>query len=325
MERKPKILIVGSLVMDQIAITKEVPQEGHRVFGEEFVKTPGGKGANQAVQAARLGADVTIIGTVGRDATGKELLQACQQEGVDTSRMLYDEDGASGCAVIILEKIPGERTRNRILVISGSNMKIRPKEIEFLKDEIGQYDMVMLQNEIPLEVNETAARYAYEQGVPVMLKPAPVIRRLSKDFISHLTYIAPNEQEIRAMTGVIINRKRGVFNFEEAKVASAIMRGKGYANILTTLGESGALLDAPDKTIYKRAAPGIEVVDPTAGGDSFVAAFCTRVCKGDSRGQALIFANYTAAITISRMGVMDSLPTTEEVMELMKANGRSCM
>ncbi|HJC50854.1 MAG TPA: ribokinase [Candidatus Anaerostipes avistercoris] len=323
MERKPKILVIGSLVMDQIVITKEIPQEGRRVFAEDFVKTPGGKGANQAVQAARLGADVTLIGKVGRDINGEELLQACQEEGVDTSKMLYDEDGASGCAVIILEKVPGERRRNRIFVISGSNMKIRPEEVEFLKEDISRYDMVMLQNEIPLEVNETAVRFACEKGVPVMLKPAPVIRRLPREFIRHLTYIAPNEQELRAMTGVIINRKRGIFNYEEAKVASAIMRSKGYANILTTLGESGALLDATDKTIYKKAAPNTEVVDPTAGSDSFLGAFCTRICMGDSRGQALTFANYAAAITISRMGVLSSLPTTEEVVKLLEANGRS--
>ena len=323
MEKKPKILVIGSLVMDQIVVVKEVPQEGQRVFAKAFVKAPGGKGANQAVQAAKLGAEVTIIGKVGHDANGKELVRACRREGIDTSKILYDKTGMqSGCAVILLEAAPGKKNKNRVMVISGSNMTIRPKEIAFLKEEIAQYDMVLLQNEIPMEINEIAAKYAYDKGVPVMMKPAPVIRRLSKDFIKHLTYIAPNEQEIRAMTGVRINRSRSIFNLEEAKVASAIMRGRGYANILTTLGESGALLDAPDRKVYKKAAPNVKVVDPTAAGDSFVAAFCTRICMGDSRGKALTFANYAAALTLSKLGVMSSLPTTAEVEKYMEANGK---
>ena len=318
MGKRPKILVVGSFVMDQIVTTRVFPQEGETVLGKTFHKAPGGKGANQAVQMARLGADVTMIGKLGKDSNGEELLDVCKKAGIDTGKVLFDETEASGCAMIILELIPGGSTRNRIIVIPGSNMTIKPEEIAFLEDEIEQYDLVLLQHEIPMEVNEKVASYAHAKGVPVMLNPAPAAQ-LSKEFIANLTYISPNEHEAAAMTGIKIHRDKGVFNLEEAKVAALVLRGFGVDNVVITLGESGVLMDTPQGMIYKPSVPDVNVVDPTAAGDSFVGAFCTRICMGDSFGEALTFANHTAALTVSKMGAMPSLPHLDEVEEYIRS------
>ena len=130
------------------------PGEGETVLGKTFHKAPGGKGANQAVQAARLGADVTMVGKLGRDTNGEELLKACREAGIHTEHVIYDEKLASGCAVIILEEKEGESAKNRILVIPGTNMSMEKAELEFMEDLIKEYDLLMLQLEIPMEVNE---------------------------------------------------------------------------------------------------------------------------------------------------------------------------
>lgn len=320
MKKKPKMLVVGSLIMDQTATTRVFPRDGQTVLGKEYSQAPGGKGANQAVQMARLGIKVSLIGKVGRDTDGEKLLCACAEAGVDTSMVLQTEEEPTGRSMIILEMVPGENTKNRILVVPGANMAIRPEEIKFLKETIQEYDMVLLQNEIPMEINEIVAAYAFEKGVPVMLNPAPAAQ-LSKEFISHLTYISPNEQETEDMTGIECHMSNGEFHLEKAKVAATILKGYGIKNVLLTLSEAGALLDTPDGRIYKPAAKHVKIVDPTAAGDAFVGAFCTRICMGDSLGKALEYANDTAALAVTKMGAMPSLPTLEEVQIYLETRG----
>lgn len=313
---KPKILVVGSFVMDQIATTEVFPNEGQTVLGKSFAKAPGGKGANQAVQAARLGADVTMVGKLGHDSNGEELKSTCQAAGINTDYILYDDECPSGCAVIVLETKPGEQTKNRIIVLSGSNMTIKPSEVEFLKDKIAEYDMVILQLEIPMEINEIVAEYAYNAGVPVMLNSAPSAP-LSDGLLSHLTYISPNEHEIADLTGIKIDHEGKDIDLDQVKAACKALRDKGVKNVLVTLGESGAALDNEAGFFMAPCATGVMAVDPTAAGDSFVGAFCTGVCCGWGWEEILTFANHTAAITVSNMGAMPSLPVLEKVEEYM--------
>lgn len=317
MDRRPKILVLGSFVMDQIATTEIVPREGQTVLGKAFHKAPGGKGANQAVQAARLGAKVTMVGKLGRDANGEEMLRVCKTAGIDVSRVLYDEGTASGCAVIILQEKPGEATQNRILVIPGTNMNIKPEEIEFLKEEIGGYDMLVLQNEIPMEINLQAAKYAYEAGVPVMLNPAPSAS-IPEELYGYLTYISPNESELEDMTGVTIAHVGNTVDLETVRHAAEIVRDRGAKNVLVTLGSAGALLLNDTGEYYSPCAENVNVVDPTAAGDSFIGAFCVGLCRGWDWEKILSFANCTAAVTVSKMGAMPSLPTLEQVMEIQR-------
>lgn len=316
----PRILVVGSFVMDQIVSTEIFPHEGQTVLGTTFSKAPGGKGANQAVQAARLGADVTMIGKLGRDTNAKEMLEVCSRAGIDTSYTLFDEKLASGCSVIILEEAPGQSTKNRIIVIPGSNMSITPDDIGFLKDGIGSYDLVMLQLEIPMVINEQVAAYAHDMGIPVMLNSAPSAP-LSDTLLSHVTFISPNEHEAEDMTGIHISGGVSGIDLEKAREAAEILRSRGVNSVLITLGAAGAVL-LNDKEF--RVAPGVadvQAVDPTAAGDSFVGAFCCGVCCGWNTEEALLFANHTAALTISGMGAMPSLPDLSAVERFMAEKG----
>ncbi len=315
---KPKILVVGSFVMDQIATTEIFPREGQTVLGGTFSKAPGGKGANQAVQMARLGADVTMVGKLGHDSNGEEMIRTCKEAGICTDYILYDEKLPSGCSVIILEEAPGKQTVNRIIVLSGSNMSITPEDVAFLKEQVAQYDLVVLQLEIPMEINELVAQYAYEKGVPVMLNSAPSAP-LSDELLSHLTYISPNEHEAYDMVGIKISHSGREVNMEEAKAATEALKAKGVKNVLITLGEAGAVLDTEkDGFYYSPCVEGIMAVDPTAAGDSFVGALSVGLCCGWGYEETLRFANHTAGLTVSAMGAMPSLPTLEKVEAFMK-------
>lgn len=316
--KKRRILVVGSFVMDQIAETSVFPREGQTVLGNAFHKAPGGKGANQAVQMARLGADVTMIGKLGHDANGQEMLRVCKDAGIDVSHVLYDDERASGCAVIVLEKGEDGNARNRIIVIPGSNMSIQAEEVAFLKDAVATFDMVVLQLEIPMEINRLVARYAFEKGVPVMLNSAPSAP-LDDDLLRCLSYISPNEHEAEDLTGVHIRHDENGFSLEDAELAARKLHEKGVEHVLITMGSAGALLYDGSDCIHAPCAAGIRAVDPTAAGDSFVGAFCVGVCCGWSWDEILTFANHAAGITVSGLGAMPSLPTLDRVEKLLLA------
>lgn len=279
MSNKPNILVVGSFVMDQIVNTGIFPREGQTVIGNAFRKAPGGKGANQAVQIARLGANVTMVGKLGHDANGQELILECQKAGVCTEHVAFDDSVASGCAVIILEETQSGSAYNRIIVIPGTNMRITLDDVAFLKDSICQYDLVILQLEIPMEVNEYVAKLAYENNIPVMLNPAPSAP-LSAEFLSHLTYLSPNEHEAADLTGVPIAHNGSVANFDDVSQAAKVLLGRGIKNVLITLGSAGAALFNADGTFYRKGIENVVAVDPTAAGDSFIGAFC---CGADRK------------------------------------------
>ncbi len=322
MNRKPKILVVGSFVMDQIVNTEIFPREGQTILGKSFRKAPGGKGANQAVQVARLGADVTMFGKLGHDGNGKELIAACKEAGINIEHIVYDDVLASGCAVIILEDHPGQSTQNRIIVIPGSNMAINPEDVAFLKEGIAAYDLVMLQLEIPIEINELVAQYAFEKGVPVMLNSAPSTK-LSDKFLACLSYISPNKHEVEDLTGIHIEQDGRDANMDAVKEAAKFLNDKGVKNVLITLGSAGAALLTEDGFHYSHCVNDIVAVDPTAAGDSFVGTFCTGICSGWSWDDCLVFANHAAALTVSTIGAMPSLPTLEQVEAFLQKRGVS--
>lgn len=317
MQIKPKILVVGSFVMDLIVSTEKFPNSGETVLGTNFQTAPGGKGANQAVQAARLGVDVTMVGKVGNDDFGKSLINSCRESGINTDFVAADSTVSSAIGNVQLE-IGKEETKNRIIVVSGANMTITPEDVTFLKDTISQYNMVILQLEIPMEINEIVAKYAFDKGVPVMLNSAPSAP-LSEKLLSCLTYISPNEHEAADLTGIQIRKDGNTVNQDDAKAVVNALLAKGVKNVIITLGNAGVVLANANKFILAPCVEVAEVKDPTAAGDSFVGAFTTAVCAGLDHSQALDFANYTASITVSRMGAQPSLPKIAEVVELMKS------
>ena len=316
MQRKPRIFVVGSFVMDVIATTERVPPSGQTVYGKEFHMAPGGKGANQALQCARLGADVTMMGCVGDDLFGEMLLETPRAAGVDISRVVVHKGVTSGVGHVTLE-ITEHTAQNRIVVIPGANRTLTVDEVAWVKDEIGTYDMVLLQLEVPLEVNRAVARWAKEAGVPVMLNPAPATE-LDDELLSLVTYLTPNEQEASMETHLPLGTdEQGLKKDDLQKIAAALW-SKGVENVIITLGGSGSAVVGADSIRYIPCVRMPHVADPTAAGDSFVGALSVGLSVGLTQEQALAFASHTAAITVSRMGAMPSLPTLEEILTLMR-------
>ena len=316
MQRKPRIFVVGSFVMDVIATTERIPPSGQTVYGKEFHMAPGGKGANQALQCARLGADVTMMGCVGDDLFGEMLLETPRAAGVDISRVVVHKGVTSGVGHVTLE-VTEHTAQNRIVVIPGANRTLTVDEVAWVKDEISTYDMVLLQLEVPLEVNLAVARWAKEAGVPVMLNPAPATE-LDDELLSLVTYLTPNEQEASMETHLPLGTdERGLKKDDLQKIAAALW-SKGVENVIITLGGSGSAVVGADSIRYIPCVRMPHVADPTAAGDSFVGALSVGLSAGLTQEQALAFASHTAAITVSRMGAMPSLPTLEEVLALMR-------
>lgn len=319
MLKKPKILVVGSLMMDLIASTRRAPNSGETVIGLKFTTAPGGKGANQAVQCARLGAQVSMVGQVGRDAFGEMVTAAARAAGVDVSRVREDPDEATGVAHILLE-VTEQGVQNRITVCPGANFTLTAGALSWLRGEIGRYDMLMLQFELPMEVVETAAQWAHEAGVPVMVNPAPAAP-ISPELLACATYLSPNEHEAAELAGHVLRVGEHGVHRGDLEAVSARLRDKGVENLIVTLGEHGSFAAGRDGTYETPCVKMPHVADPTAAGDSFVAAFCTGLCAGLPHAAALAFASHAAAITVSRAGAMPSLPTVDEVQNLLHARG----
>ena len=328
--KRPKILVVGSLNMDLTASAKRVPNPGETVIGMKFQTAPGGKGLNQAVQCARLGAEVTMAGKVGKDDFGKALLAVAQESGVDVSRVLTDENESTGVAMIQLE-VSETGTQNRITVCPGSNFTITAEELSWLRESnftitaeelswlregIASYDMVIMQFELPMPVVETVARWAHDAGVPVMINPAPAAP-MSDDLLECASFLSPNEHEAALLAGHEINVENGI-NFDDVAVVAKAFHDRGVRNLIITMGGNGSVIAGQDGIHHTPCVKMPHVADPTAAGDSFVAAFCTALSAGLPQAQALDFASHTAAITVSRMGAINSLPTLDEVQALMR-------
>lgn len=318
MNRNPKILVVGSLMMDLISTTTKVPNEGETVTGMSFSTASGGKGANQAVQAALLGADVTMVGKVGDDAFGTKMIASLKEAGVNVDHVIKDKDVASGVGNITLEVKEGQKTKNRILILPGANMSMNIEDIKFLKESISEYDMVILQHEIPIEINEAIVNYAYDKNVPVMLNSAPS-RVVSDDVLRKITYISPNEYEAADLTGLKIKVTADGVDLDTVKAAANSLMEKGVKNVIITLGSNGVVFTNKDNFIYQPCIDVVRVVDPTAAGDSFVGAFCTGISGGMSEKDAIKYASYAATITVSRLGAQPSLPNQKEVIDLMNS------
>ena len=316
MQRRPRIFVLGSFVMDLIATTERIPRSAQTVYGKSFHMAPGGKGANQALQCARLGADVTMMGCVGDDLFGEKLLETPRAAGVDVSHVVVRPGITSGVGHVTLE-VTEHTAQNRIIVIPGANRTLTVEEVAWVKDEIGTYDMVLLQLEVPLEVNLAVARWAREAGVPVMLNPAPAAE-LDDELLSLVTYLTPNEQEASVETGLPLAADENGPSRDDLQKIAAALWAKGVENVIITLGGAGSAVVGDDSIRYIPCVHMDHVADPTAAGDSFVGALSVGLTVGLSQDQALAFASHTAAITVSRMGAMPSLPTLAEVIALLK-------
>lgn len=207
-------------------------------------------------------------------------------------------------------------TQNRITVCPGANFAITIKDVSWIKDEIQDYDMVILQFELPMPVVEAVAQWAYDASVPVMINPAPAAP-ISDELLQCTTYLSPNEHEAAILANHPIHTENGIC-FEDVEAVATVFRARGVKNLIITMGENGAIVAGQDGLHHTPCVKMPLVIDPTAAGDSFVGAFCTGVSAGLPQEQALAFASHAAAITVSRMGAITSLPSLDDVQALMQ-------
>jgi ribokinase len=293
-----KLLVVGSLNMDLVVNVARPPQIGETILGGKFTTIPGGKGANQAVAAARMGSAVTMIGCVGRDGFGDELLASAAKDGIDIQYVNVDDREATGIALITVDAVG----RNTIVVASGANLALTPRDLNTAKQAFVNADVLVAQLESPLETVSEAIALAVAHNLRVVLNPAPA-RLLSAELLSKVDYFIPNEREAMQVVGA-----------ETLDSAINQLLGMGVRNLIITLGEEGVLLVTTDGR-RQISAYDVQAVDTVAAGDAFVGAFATGLAEGMGVEQAVQLGNVAAAISVTRYGAQPSLPMRKEVNE----------
>lgn len=308
MMSKPKVAVIGSLNMDIVVETQHLPQKGETLLGDRIRLIPGGKGANQAVAAARLGAATSMIGAVGTDAFGGELLAALNREGVDTGGVKRLRGASSGVASICVAE--GD---NSIIVVPGANDRVTPADIDLHLDKLKQADIVLLQLEIPVETVLHAARTAKSLGKKVILNPAPA-RELPQELYSCIDFITPNRTELGRYAGMEPAADR-VPPGDFLGPAMRRLMALGAAQVVTTLGAAGSayLDEAGEVRIVEGNA--VPVVDTTGAGDCFNAALATALAEGQDLEGAVRFASLASALAVTKFGAQAGMPTADEVRQ----------
>jgi len=297
-----KILVIGSLNMDMVIPVKELPRKGETILGGSPDYIPGGKGANQACAAGKLGGTVAMLGKVGRDEMGRALKENLAAAGVDVSHVEETPDAPTGMAVIYVSGTGS----NSIVVVPGANGLCDAAYVEANEKLIAEHDIIVLQLEIPRDAVFCAIRLAKKHRRLVVLDPAPAPDSLPEEVIAGLDYFTPNETELARIAGLPVG------NVEEAVAAGKKLVGEGVGTVLATLGEAGALLVTADRA---EVIPSLRVkaVDTTAAGDTFNGAFVTALAEGRPEAEAIAFGNRAAAISVTRKGAQTSIPTRAEV------------
>jgi ribokinase len=291
-----KILVIGSSNTDMVIKTDKLPAPGETILGGIFLMNPGGKGANQAVAAARLGGKVTFITKRGNDLFGNQTVGLLMREGIDTQYVVKDTELPSGVALITVDST-GE---NIIVVAPGSNGNLLQDDIPTKIFETGKFEILLLQLEIPISTVEYSAVTASENGIKVILNPAPA-RKLSDNLLKHTWLITPNETEVEILTGITVH------DISTAENAASSLQKKGVKNIIIMMGAAGAYIKSES---FTGMVPGVKVkaVDTTAAGDVFNGALAVALAEGKDMEEAVAFANKAASISITRMGAQASAP-----------------
>ena len=298
------IVVLGSLNMDLVVRSPRLPAAGETILGGPFQTFPGGKGANQAVAIARLEAPVTMIGRVGADAFGNELLQAAAKDGVDVQAIIRDPQAATGVALITVDAAG----QNTIVVASGANMNVSPADVEQHAGLIERASLLVMQLECPLDAVQSAARLAHQAGVRVVLNPAPA-RELPAELLASIDLLAPNQSELLLLIGSEL----------PLPVATRQLIDLGVPNVVVTLGGEGAYLASPQTETYLPPHP-VAAIDTVAAGDAFVGALAVALAEGKPLKQAVRWGNAAGAIAVTRQGAQPSLPTRSEVLAMLETH-----
>ncbi|MCR4414749.1 MAG: ribokinase [Thermoguttaceae bacterium] len=299
----PRIVVVGSSNTDMVVKSPRIPRVGETVIGGQFVMAAGGKGANQAVAAARLGAQVTFVARVGQDVFGDQAVAGYAREGIDTSFILRDPEHATGVALILVD----DRGENLISVASGANNHLGPEDVDRAAGRIRQADIVLVQLETPVETILHAARLAAGAGVRVILDPAPAPASPLPDALLRLVAcVKPNETEAERLTGIAVT--------DEASARQAAQRllECGAQSAIVTLGAKGAVWMGEGKAGFVPAFR-VEALDSTAAGDAFSGGLACALARGLPLDEAVRYASLVGALSVTRLGAQPSLPTREEV------------
>lgn len=303
--RPPIIVVVGSLNIDLVVRAARRPQRGETLTGDSFGTFVGGKGLNQAIAAARLGAQAGMVGRVGADDFGHTLLRALADEGIAAAHVARDAETSSGVALIIVDA-EGD---NSIVIVPGANGRVSVEDIEQAAATIAAADAVLLQLETPLAAVERAAVFAHNAGVRVLLNPAPA-QPLSETLLHLVDVIVPNESEAQLLTGI------SIVDDETAERAAWALLARGARAVVLTLGARGALLVEP-AGIERIPGYRVPVVDTTAAGDAFCGALAVRLAAGASLAAAARYANAAGALAVTAAGAAPSLPRTKEIAALL--------
>lgn len=307
----PKIVVIGSSNTDMVVRTPQLPKPGETVLASSLSTVQGGKGANQAVAAARLGAKVTFVARVGDDSYGEAALSAFKEAGIDTQYVVRDLREPTGIAIIGVDEKTGE---NSILVVAGANGSLSVEDVERASSAITSADMVVCQLEVPLEVIETALRIARAVGVPTILNPSPA-RLLTPEILKLVTVLVLNEGEAELLAGV-----SAIVDTAMAIEAGEVLRAQGAHKVLITRGKRGSIfVDDAGATEFPCVAIA-HATDTTGAGDCFTGALAVALAEKQSIHSAVKFAATAAAISVTRAGAQPSLPYRTEVEELLGLN-----
>jgi ribokinase len=306
---RPQVLVIGSSNTDLIIKVARIPKPGETVLGGQFARAAGGKGANQAVAAARAGGEVTFIARVGRDANGEQALTGFAAEGIDAKCVIRDAKFPSGVALILVD----QNGENSIAVASGANDRLNPADVSRAKWAFRRAQILLLQLETPLPTVAASIELAAASGVRVVLNPAPA-RPLPAQLLKRVYLLTPNQSEAELLTGVTVDDEVAA-----AKAAGQLL-ARGVQNVIITMGLHGAFVAGKD---LRQMIPGFKVkaVDATGAGDVFNGTLAVALAQGQSLLEAAKFACASAAISVTRSGAQPSAPRRKEI-QAMLATGK---
>jgi ribokinase len=296
-----KVVVIGSLNMDLVTRAPRLPRGGETLIGQSFTTVSGGKGANQAVAAARLGAQVSMVGCVGSDAYGEALRGALLAEQIDCQAVGTVED-SSGVALIVVD----DNSQNAIVIVAGANGALTPEVVDRFDAVLQAADVIVCQLEVPDATVGHALKRGRELGKTVILNPAPASRPLPADWYAAIDYLIPNESEASALSGLPVD------SLSTAETAATRLIAMGAGKVIITLGSQGSLF-ADGKRFEHFPAPKVKAVDTTAAGDTFVGGFAAALAVGKSEAEAIRFGQVAAALSVTRAGAQPSIPTLSDV------------
>lgn len=297
------VVVVGSLNMDLVARAPRLPKPGETLAGHAFAQVPGGKGGNQAVAAARLGARVAMLGCVGGDANGAILRRGLEAESIDCAALGTSASAPTGVALIIVD----DASQNAIVIVAGSNAEVTPETVARHEALLATADVIVCQLETPPDAVRAALAAGRRLRKTTILNPAPAASALPDDWFPLIDYLIPNELEAATLAGIAIATP------DDARRAAAALRQKGARNVIVTLGSQGvfALLEGGEGEHLR--APAVKAIDTTAAGDTFIGGFAAELARGRAVSAAIAFGQRAAALAVTREGAQPSIPQRSEI------------